>query len=440
MKPLPQTLTYPNPRTDLTTPPNEIEAEEAVLGSLLIAPESLIHVMPFLDPEMFFVMKNGWVYQAILNIARRSQSVDTLTVASELARDGRLNEIGGETYLAQLVNTVPTALNVETYGRLVEEMYIRRELLHSSSENARLAFDKTTPIGKVINDSQSNVVAATSSTINKKRLSLKQAIVARRDMRVRRLYQEDGERFTVSHADLDTKLGDSLERNRMLIVKAPRKSGKSTHMTNVAVANARRGFRVAYFSNEEEETSFVERAVAHIAQADLSTSTMRRLLNEGNDDFDRKRQIEQQAEVELEQLPITPYECIGWTIEMILQRAKLEKLTAGLDVLIIDYAQLIVPSGEQGNREQELAYISRTAKTGAKELDCLLVMGAQVNSDGITRESSAFEMDASAVYLIDGKNSRIVVDANRWGPSGEVSMFYDKPTFTIGAVVREGLL
>lgn len=439
MRPLPQPLPI-NPRVDLITPPNEIEAEEAVLGSLLIAPESLIHVMPFLDPEMFYVVKNGWVYQAILNIARRSQAIDTLTVASELARDGRLQEIGGESYLAQLVNTVPTALNVETYGRMVEEMYIRRQLLESCSLNARLAFDKTTPIGKVINDSQSSVVSATASTINKKRLSLKQAINARRDMRVRRLYEDEGERFTVSHADLDAKLGDSLERNRMLVVKAPRKSGKSTHMCNVAVANARRGFRVCYFSNEEEETSFVERAVAHIAQTDLSTPTMRRLLNEGSDDFDRKRQLEHKAETELEQLPVTPYECIGWTIEMILQRAKLEKLTAGLDILIIDYAQLIVPSGEQGNREQELAYISRTAKTGAKELDCLLVLGAQVNHDGITRESSAFEMDASACYLIDGKKNRIIVDANRWGASGEVAMFYDKATFTIGAVMREGLL
>lgn len=439
MKPLPLSQPLPPGRADLTLPPNSIEAEEATLGSLLIAPESLIHVMPFLVPEMFYVHKNGWIYQAMLALARRSHAIDTLTVAEELARDHRLMEVGGEAYLAQLVNAVPTALNVETYGHLVEEMYIRREVLASCSENARLAFDKATPIGQVINDSQSNVVAATSSSINKKHLSLKQAISARRDMRVRRLYQDEGERFTVSHADLDTKLGDSLERNRVLIVKAPRKSGKSTHMTNVAVSNARRGFRVCYFSNEEEETSFVERAVSHMAQTDLSTPTLRRLLNEGSDDFDRKRTLELQAERELESLPITPYECIGWTIEMILQRARLEKLTVGLDVLIIDYAQLIVPSGAQGNREQELAYISRTAKTGAKDLDCLLVMGAQVNHDGITRESSAFEMDASAVYLIDSKKQRIVVDANRWGPSGEVPMFYDKSTFTIGAVVHEGL-
>lgn len=429
----------PPGHVDLTIPPQNIEAEEATLGSLLIAPESLIQVMPFLSADMFYVIKNGWIYQAILTLARRSHAIDTLTVSDELGRDGRLAEIGGETYLAQLVNTVPTALNVATYGHIVEEMYYRRELLKAASEQARLAYDKSTPIGKVINDSQASVVGATSGAVNRKRLTLSQAIEARRDMRVRRLYQDEGERFTVSHADLDAKLGDSLERNRMLIVKAPRKSGKSTHMSNIAVANARRGFRVAYFSNEEEETSFVERAVSHMAQTDLSTNTMRRLLNEGSDEFDRKLQLERQAEADLNQLPIVPYECIGWTIEMILQRARLEKLTAGLDVLIIDYAQLIVPSGEQGNREQELAYISRTAKIGASELDCLLILGAQVNNEGVTRESSTFEMDASACYLIDGKKNRIIVDANRWGASGEVPMFYDKPTFTIGAVVREGL-
>ena len=130
----------------LIVPPHSTEAEEAVLGSLMIDPEAVLRVAGFLRPEHFYVVKHQWVYECMLRVNERREPIDLLTITSELNILGNLDEIGGESFIAQLTNTVPTALNVEAYARTVEALFTRRRMITAAGDIAKLAYDQTLPV------------------------------------------------------------------------------------------------------------------------------------------------------------------------------------------------------------------------------------------------------------------------------------------------------
>lgn len=142
-------------------PPHSVEAEEAVLGSLLIDPEAITRVAGFLAVEHFYLVKHRWIYEAMLRLHERREPIDLLTVSTELANHNRLEEVGGEPYIAQLTNAVPTALNVEAYARTVEALALRRRMLNAASEIARLSHDQSLPIEQVIERSEAAVFSVT---------------------------------------------------------------------------------------------------------------------------------------------------------------------------------------------------------------------------------------------------------------------------------------
>lgn len=211
---------------DLSLPPQNIEAEEAVLGSLLIDPEAALRIAPFLKHEMFYVVKNGWIYDSVLKLQERHEAIDLLTVSSELAKDNRLDEIGGESYLAQLVNTVPTALNVETYAHIVEEMATRRRMLNAASEIARIAYDKMTPIDQVVEKSEAAVFAVTEGSGDGQMVSMRTAV---NDFfeRIEYLHEHRDEPLGIptGYPDLD-KLTGGMNRGDLIIIAARPGVGK----------------------------------------------------------------------------------------------------------------------------------------------------------------------------------------------------------------------
>jgi replicative DNA helicase len=140
-------------------PPHSIEAEEALLGSLLIDPDALFEVNGFLRPEAFYRMQNRWIYEAILSLSDRREPVDLITLTEELRRREQLAEIGGEAYVIGLLNTVPTAINAPSYGRLVEATAIRRKLVSAASAIANLAYDEREDINVVIDRSEQTLFA-----------------------------------------------------------------------------------------------------------------------------------------------------------------------------------------------------------------------------------------------------------------------------------------
>src|SRR5574341_1470561 len=162
-------------RTDQLAP-HSIEAEEAVLGSILINPESLYEVLPFLKGEDFFIVRHSWIWDAMLRLHERRDPIDYLTVVSELEQVGQLAEVGGAAYILSLINKTPSALNVEGYGRIVERMALRSGLIDAAQRVVRVAPSDETEIEDVINDAEQAIFAVTERRLVHDLVPVKQVV------------------------------------------------------------------------------------------------------------------------------------------------------------------------------------------------------------------------------------------------------------------------
>ncbi len=157
--------------------PHSVEAEEAVLGSILLNPEALFDVASFLQADDFFIVRNGWVWEAIVRLQERNEQIDYITIVEELRQQERLEEIGGAAYITYLINHTPSSIYAETYGRIVERAAIRRRMLDAASRIARLAHEESADINDVIDQSEAALFAVTERRLRKDLVPIRNAIV-----------------------------------------------------------------------------------------------------------------------------------------------------------------------------------------------------------------------------------------------------------------------
>ncbi len=210
----------------LNLAPHSVEAEEAVLGSILMNPEALHEVRVFLAAEDFFILRHGWIYEAILRLAERDDAIDSRTLAEELRALGRLEDVGGEAYLNYLPTTMPTALNAEVYAHIVERAAIRRRLLGAAGEIARLAHDQERDINEVIDTSESTLFTVTEQRLRQELVPM-QIAVSRYFDRIEELRESETEALGVPTGfyDLDKLLG-GLQKSDLIIIAGRPGMGK----------------------------------------------------------------------------------------------------------------------------------------------------------------------------------------------------------------------
>lgn len=433
-------------------PPHSVEAEEATLGSLLIDPTAIPRVAAFLRPEDFYIVKNGWVYKAILALGDKA---DLLTVAAELARQNLLEEVGGESYLAQLTTAVPTALNVETYAHLVEDLALRRRLIQSASEIARLAYDQTTPVPQVIEKSEASLFSVSDQRMAGQMAPIRKAIDEFFE-RVEYLHEHRDEPLGIpsGYPDLD-KLTGGLQKGDLIIVAARPGVGKTSLMLNIGYHAAfRHRQRVAIFSLEMSNEQLVQRFVASETGIDSQRLRIGDLKDEEWASLTRVCMQMSDLYVFLDDTPsLSPLDL----------RVKSRRIYQeyGLDLIIVDYLQLMQAEmgGRSDNRVQEISYISRSLKSIARELKVPVLAGSQLSrlveqrSDkrpmlSDLRESGSIEQDSDIVMFIyrdeiynpdtEFKNiAEINVAKNRNGPTGKATLFFDKRLTSFKNLARE---
>ncbi len=228
--------------------PHDVEAEEALLGSLLVDPEAVLRIAPMLDPDDFYVRRNGWIYQAILALHDRREPVDVLTLSGELEARGRLEEAGGQAYIARLLEAVPTALHAEAYARRVREAAVRRQILRFASAAARLAFDRGTSIGEILDRIEAEALRLRGEVAFEDRLRPLAGVL-------REVYdalEEAAHRDAVpgvptGFADLDALLG-GFHPGDLVLVGARTGQGKSALLLSFAAATVRAGVPAVLFS------------------------------------------------------------------------------------------------------------------------------------------------------------------------------------------------
>lgn len=420
--------------------PHHREAEEAVLGSILVNPEVYYDIAHFLSGDDFFIHRHRWVWEAFNELHDQRQPVDILTVSEELARQRRLEEIGGQAYLTSLINNVPTSIHAEAYARLVQETATRRRLLEAASQIAKLAYQADLAVDDVVNDSEKAVFGVSERRLTHELQPIKQVLSEYYD-RIDYLARHQDETLGVptGFIDLDRLLG-GMQPSDLLIIAGRPGQGKSGFCISAAKNAAQMyGKHVALFSLEMSNEQLVQRLVAQETGINAQRLRLANIRDEEWPLFTQAISTLGDTLIFLDDTPaITPLQL----------RTKCRRLHMeyGLDLIIVDYLQLMVGDTRMDNRVQEVSYISRNLKVLARELNVPVLAAAQLSraveqradkrpvlSD--LRESGSLEQDSDIVMFIyrpdqyedDAvrKNiAEIMVAKHRNGPVGSVELVF----------------
>ena len=387
--------------------PHSVEAEESVIGALLIDPDTLPKITGIVAADDFYVTKNRWCFEACIKLFDRSEAINQVTVAEELNLRDRLEEIGGTSYLAHLVRTVPTTIHVEHYARIVQRTSVMRRLIRAADDIAAIGYDGDADATAALSKAEDLLYRVHTARSMRDFLPIRQ--VLDQYMEEAASLQAGGDihlsPIATGFPDLDKLLGGGLQRSDLIIVAARPSLGKSTLAFNIARHAAEQSARVAVFSLEMSAEQIGIRLVA--SEANVDSHRMRvGLLNS------QEEQREHDAIGYLSELPIyideTPFQRI---VEI---RSKITRLhnEEAIDLLIVDYIQLISgTSGRSENRVMDMGEISRSLKSIARELDVPVLALSQLSrapeqrlnhrpllSD--LRESGSIEQDADVVAFI----------------------------------------
>ena len=422
-------------------PPHSIEAEEAVLGSLLIDPDALFEVSSFLRADAFYRAQNRWIYESMLALSENRVPLDVVTLIEELRRRERLEEIGGESTVISLLNAVPTSINVEAYGKMVEAASIRRKLLLAAGSIAKLAYNEAEDINVVLDRSEHTLFSISEQRTTRDLQPVRE--IAGAYLERMELLRERGDEFIgipTGFTDLD-KMLSGLNKSDLVIVAARPGMGKTALEISIALNAARRyDKRVAMFHLALPGEQLLQRMIA--AETRIDSQLLRR-----GELADHEWAIFLEALGRLSETRIyiddTP------SISPMQLRTKCRRLYAehGLDLVMIDYLQLMQAEHPTSNRVQEVSEISRELKGLARELDVPVIAAAQLSravesrqnkrpqlSD--LRDSGSIEQDADVVMFIyrdDYYNpdsserpniAEINVAKHRNGPTGAIDLFW----------------
>ena len=423
-------------------PPQNIEAEEAILGALLIDPDAIIRVATIIKPDDFYREKHGWIYDAALNLHERREPIDFLTICDELERRGQLNEIGGAAFITTLINAVPTSIHAEHYARIVERTATRRRLIDAAGQIAALAYQEVDDVEEVVDQSEQILFGVSQRRIARDLVPIKQILSEYYD-RIEYLTRHRGEMIGIptGFADIDKLLG-GLQRSDMIILAARPSVGKTSLALSIAHNAAKKfGQRVAFFSLEMSNEQVVQRLIS--AETGIDSQRLRR-GEIAEDEWGRFMKATSDLAETYFFVDDTP------GISALELRTKARRLHAevGIDLMVVDYLQLMRGDWRVENRVQEISAISRALKGLARELNVPLLAISQL-SRGVEsrtdkrpilsdlRESGALEQDADVVIFIyrdelynentERKNiADIIVAKHRHGPTGTVALYFKK--------------
>ncbi len=418
-------------------PPQNIEAEQSLLGALLIDKDAVVNIAEILSTTDFYRSEqHGQIYSAIIELFDKREPIDLVTVTDRLKQKGVLDIVGGSAYLTEIVNMVPTSAHVLSYARIIKEHAIRRQLISSSTKFIEQAFDESNAVNEIIEQSEQAIFALSQQHIKRDFIQLKDALAQSFD-RLDELQKSSGKLRGVptGFKDLDSKLAGMQESNLIIFAARPG-MGKTSFALNVAqhvAVNA--GLPVGIFSLEMSQEELVDRLL--VTQADIDAWKLKtgRLDDK---DFDRLSH----AMGQLAEAPLFIDDTPGASLSEIRTKARRLQSEHGLKLIIVDYLQLIRINTFADNRVQQVSEISQGLKNLARELKipvfALSQLNRSVENRGGTkkpqladlRESGAIEQDADVVMFIYREDPdkmeaiKLDIQKHRNGPTGEIDLVF----------------
>jgi replicative DNA helicase len=427
-------------------PPQSIEAERSLLGCLMLDKNAILKVVDFLEPKDFYKKTHQEIYSAMVDIFEKGEPIDLLSVSTRLKEKGLLDEIGGNSYLTELINSVPTASHVTNYAKIVRKKRTLRDLIEASQEIGLMGYNETEDIDILLDQAEKRIFSIAQRGLTQNFLPVK-TMLEEAFERIDSLSKHRGglRGLPTGFTDLDNILA-GLQKSDLIILAARPTLGKSALALNIAAHIAiNEKMPVGIFSLEMSKDQIVDRLIAAQANIDLWRLRTGRLSAEGDDnDFARI----QQALGILSEAPI--YIDDAATSNILQMRAMARRLQAehGLGLIIVDYLQLIEPRNPNEPVVRQITEISRSLKGLARELNIPVLALSQLSraveqrSPQIPRladlrESGSLEQDADVVLFIyredryrpetPRKNiADIIVAKHRNGPVGKVELYFDE--------------
>lgn len=422
-------------------PPNNLEAERGIIGSILIDQDSILKVMELVVAEDFYQPKHKDIFEAIEDLYYSHEPVDILTLTTKLKVKKKLSGVGGATYLTEIVNSVPTAAHAENYAKLVKEASTRRKLIHHSGDIVKLANDEAIEIEEVLNKSEKGIFKISESNIKQDFQHVSVLLEETYEKAVEMAENKDAMRGVPSgFSGLDNILG-GFQNSDLVIVAARPSVGKSALVLDFALhAGVNAGKNVGIFSLEMSKLQIMDRLLAMQVGVGLWDLRMGNLKDKAIERLADAMGVLSEANIYIDDTP-------GLSINEMRTKCRRLKLEKGLDMVIIDYLQLVTGNNKE-SRVQEVSEISRFFKILAKELDVPVIAAAQLSraieqrtdrrpqlSD--LRESGSIEQDADIVMFLQREEifnpdterkgiGDLLVAKHRNGPTGNVELFFHR--------------
>ena len=438
------TQTVPN---RLRIPPQNLEAEMALLGSIMLRPEALFDIMEIVTPDSFYSEKHRIIFETMMELFTKRSPIDLLSVSARLKEKGWIDQIGGNTYLTELVNVVPSSSNAEYYAQIVQKKHMMRRLIEVSDHIAQIGYDENKDLEEMLDTAEKKLFDVTQSHTTHKFIPLKDELNEAWE-RLDKLHSEgQGMRgIPTGFSDLDFKLA-GFQRSDLIILAARPSIGKTALALDIARQTAvNHGTSVGIFSLEMSSQQLVDRMLA--AQSNVDAWKMRTGKLSRQDDFESIRN----GLEKLSKAPIYIDDQPGNTILKMRAVARRLKSEKDLGLIIVDYLQLMVPANSKNdNLVQQTTEISRSLKNLARELNvpvlALSQLSRAIESRGgrprlsDLRDSGSIEQDADVVMFIHREDkykeadektniAEILIEKHRNGETGKVDLYFNEKKAT----------
>lgn len=438
-------------------PPQNIEAEKATLGAILIDKDAILRIADIVQPDDFYKDSHQAIFEAMLEVYAKREPIDLLSLSNRLEEKKRLDIIGGRAYLVSLASAVPTASNVVHYATIVQRKATLRRLIQASHEIIRISHNEEEEIQTVLDQAEQSLFSVSQKHLKQNFIPLKSALTEAFN-RIDEIHKEAGKLRGVptGYHDLDRMLG-GLQKSDLVILAARPSMGKTSLALDIARSVAvQRRIPVGIFSLEMSKEHLVDRLICSQSGVDFWKMRTGRLSDsEDDDDFPR---IGQAIGV-LSEAPIFIDDTAGGNIMEVRTKARRLQMEHGLELLIIDYLQLMEAPSARENRVQEIAEISRSLKSLARELNIPVMALSQLSRAvemsnppipklSHLRESGSIEQDADVVMFIYREDyykkdsdrqhmADIIVAKHRNGPTGQVELFFDAEKVTFKNLAKD---
>ena len=442
-------------KTNIRIPPQSIDGEKAVLGSIMLRPSAIHEINDIINESSFYVAKHANIYKIMLELSVKGDPIDLLSVSHKLTEKGMIDSIGGNGYLTELSNSVPASTNIKYYADIVAQKHLLRKIIDAGSDISELGFkDEVENVFEILDQAEKRMMGINSNMSGHAFTSLKDSLPEAWE-RLERLHESKGELRGVPTGfhDLDQYLS-GLQKSDLIILAARPSMGKTTLALDIArQAALNHGTPTVIFSLEMSTQQLVDRMLA--AQSRVNAWNLRTGNLSAESEFSKIRD----SLDSLSKAPIFVDDLAGNSIVRMRSVCRRIRAEHGIGLIIVDYLQLMSTSKNYDNMVNQVTEISRSLKALAKEFDVPVIALSQlsraVESRGgrprlsDLRDSGSIEQDADIVMFIHredkGKDesektniAEILIEKHRNGPVGKVELYFDEKTTTFVSIDKTG--